>query len=34
VPKHLVQAVMAAEDRRFFEHHGVDARAVARAVWG
>jgi penicillin-binding protein 1B len=33
VPKHLVQAVMAAEDRRFFEHHGVDARAVARAVW-
>jgi len=33
VPKHLVQAVMAAEDRRFFEHHGVDARAVGRAVW-
>ena len=24
---------MAAEDRRFFEHHGVDVRAVARAVW-
>ena len=33
VPKHLVQAVMAAEDHRFFEHHGVDVRAVARAVW-
>jgi penicillin-binding protein 1B len=33
VPKHLVQAVIAAEDRRFFEHHGVDIRAVARAVW-
>jgi penicillin-binding protein 1B len=33
VPKHLIQAVLAAEDRRFFEHTGVDARAVARAVW-
>jgi penicillin-binding protein 1B len=33
VPKHLVQAVLAAEDHRFFDHHGVDARAVARAVW-
>jgi penicillin-binding protein 1B len=33
VPKHLIQAVMAAEDRRFYEHRGVDVRAVARAVW-
>jgi penicillin-binding protein 1B len=33
VPKHLIQAVLAAEDRRFFEHTGVDARSVARAVW-
>ncbi len=33
VPKHLVQAVLAAEDHRFFEHPGVDVRAVARAVW-
>ena len=33
VPKHLVQAVLAAEDRRFFEHPGIDVRAVARAVW-
>ena len=33
VPKHLVQAVLAAEDHRFFEHRGVDLRAVARAVW-
>jgi penicillin-binding protein 1B len=33
MPKHLVQAVMAAEDHRFYEHHGVDVRAVARAVW-
>lgn len=28
----IIQAFIAAEDRRFFEHHGVDARAVARAV--
>jgi penicillin-binding protein 1B len=33
IPKHLIQAVMAAEDRRFYEHRGVDVRAVARAVW-
>ena len=33
VPKHLVQAVLAAEDHRFFEHPGVDLRAVVRAVW-
>jgi penicillin-binding protein 1B len=33
VPRHVVQAVLAAEDRRFFEHHGIDGRAVLRAVW-
>ncbi len=33
VPPHLVKAVLAAEDHRFFEHGGVDARAVLRAVW-
>ena len=27
------RAFLAAEDRRFFEHHGIDAVAVARAVW-
>ncbi|WP_052666180.1 transglycosylase domain-containing protein [Nitriliruptor alkaliphilus] len=31
VPRHLVNAVLTAEDRRFFEHGGVDARAIARA---
>jgi penicillin-binding protein 1C len=29
----LVHAVLAAEDRRFFDHPGVDALAVARAAW-
>jgi penicillin-binding protein 1B len=33
VPRHLVQAVLAAEDHRFFDHGGVDLRAVLRAVW-
>lgn len=32
VPPLLVQAVLAAEDRRFFDHEGVDARGVARAA--
>lgn len=29
----LLQAVLASEDRRFHEHHGVDIRAVAAAAW-
>ncbi len=31
VPTSLVHAVLTAEDRRFFEHGGIDARAIARA---
>ena len=33
VSKLLVQAVLAAEDRRFFEHHGIDVRGVFRALY-
>jgi 1A family penicillin-binding protein len=33
VPGHLVAAVLAAEDRRFFQHAGIDGRAILRAVW-
>lgn len=29
----LVQATFAVEDKRFYEHSGVDSRAVFRAVW-
>jgi penicillin-binding protein 1A len=32
LPHHLVDAVVAIEDQRFWVHSGVDARAVARAV--
>jgi len=32
VPKHLVQALLATEDRNFYSHHGVDPRGIARAV--
>ncbi|MBB6679471.1 PBP1A family penicillin-binding protein [Cohnella lubricantis] len=29
----LVRATLATEDRRFYEHSGVDIRGMARAVW-
>src|SRR6266540_224431 len=32
-PKALVNAVLAAEDHRFFEHGALDVRSVARAAW-
>ena len=31
-PPHLVQAVIAAEDRRFYEHHGIDPVGLMRAT--
>jgi len=34
VPNHLVQALLATEDRNFFSHYGVDPRGIARAVVG
>jgi penicillin-binding protein 1A len=32
LPEHLLQAVIAAEDKNFYTHHGVDWLAIARAV--
>ena len=29
----MKQAIVAIEDRRFFEHRGVDIRGIARAIW-
>jgi penicillin-binding protein 1A len=31
VPQHVVQAFVAAEDQRFFEHPGIDYRGILRA---
>ena len=31
-PPHLVDAVLAVEDRRFYDHFGLDLRGIARAV--
>ena len=33
IPEVLVHAILAIEDRRFFEHSGVDVNGLARAVW-
>ncbi|MEE8368572.1 MAG: transglycosylase domain-containing protein [Thermoanaerobaculia bacterium] len=32
LPEHVWRSVLAAEDARFFEHRGIDARSVARAA--
>ncbi len=32
IPDHLIDAVIAIEDRRFFEHRGVDLEGIARAA--
>ncbi len=33
IPEQLIQAVLAAEDARFFDHHGVDYKGLLRAVY-
>jgi penicillin-binding protein 1B len=33
LPKHLVQALIATEDKRFFEHSGLDFLRVAKALY-
>jgi len=33
IPKQLIQAILAAEDARFYEHHGVDFKGLLRAVY-
>ena len=34
VPPHVVHAILAAEDKRFFFHHGIDGLATGRALAG
>ncbi len=33
LPKMLVRALMEMEDRDFYDHFGVDPKAIARAIW-
>lgn len=33
IPEHVQQAFISVEDERFYEHHGVDARAISRALF-
>ena len=33
IPQNLKQATVAIEDRRFYDHHGVDVLGVLRAAW-
>lgn len=33
IPDHLIHAVIAVEDSRFFEHPGLDIVGIGRAVW-
>jgi 1A family penicillin-binding protein len=33
IPKHVQQAFVAIEDERFYKHHGVDLKAIIRALY-
>ncbi len=33
LPDYFIEAFLATEDRRFYSHHGVDARGIARAAF-
>ncbi|MEZ0542776.1 penicillin-binding protein 1A [Fibrella arboris] len=33
IPKHLIQALIATEDARFYDHGGIDPRAIGRVVF-
>jgi penicillin-binding protein 1C len=34
VPAHVIDAILAAEDKRFYSHHGIDWLATGRAAFG
>ena len=34
IPKHLIDAFVAIEDERFWQHNGIDTRSILRAIVG
>jgi len=32
IPKHLIEAILAVEDQRFYQHHGLDVRRIVGAM--
>ena len=33
VSKHLINATIATEDKKFYDHYGIDFKGIARAAW-
>ena len=33
ISRHMIEAIVAVEDKRFFSHHGLDAVRIAGAAW-
>jgi penicillin-binding protein 1A len=33
IPQYMIDAIVAIEDERFFEHNGIDTRGIVRAMW-
>lgn len=33
IPKELIKATLAIEDKDFYEHHGFSVRGIARSIW-
>lgn len=33
IPKHVQEAFVAVEDRRFYDHHGIDVKSISRALY-
>jgi penicillin-binding protein 1A len=33
LPPHVIEALLAIEDRRFYSHWGIDPKGIARAAW-